>query len=199
VRLHHQALTMPLEKLRNCFVFACFTGLAYNELEQLEESDILTGVDGFKWIRTKRVKTGSPEDVPLLPIAEAIIERFRSDGDCVLKEKLLPVISNQKFNKNLKDIAEICGISKAITSHTARHTFATTICLDNGITIETLSRMLGHSSIRVTQIYGKITTVKISAEMKKLKKKLFYNTGGLKAVKLAHEHTKANCFKSPAV
>lgn len=184
-KLYHQPLSKKLDKIRDCFLFSCFTGLAYQELELLSPSDIILGSDGYKWVKIDRVKTGSPEDVPLLPLAEALVAKYKDHPECLVNDRLLPVISNQKYNQYLKEVASLCGIDKNITTHTGRHTFATTITLENGIPIETVSRMLAHKSIRVTQIYARITRKKVSENMQLLRQKLFSPAGKLKAQKQA--------------
>jgi site-specific recombinase XerD len=170
--LYHHIFFGHLEKARDCFLFSCFTGLAYQELALLSPSDIVIGNDGYKWVSINSVKTGNPENVPLLPIAEAIVNKYDEDIECVACDKLLPVVSNQKYNDYLKVLAGECNIDKYITTHTGRHTFATTICLENGVPIETVSKMLGHSSLKMTQIYAKITTRKTSDDMQELRRKL---------------------------
>lgn len=133
---------------------------------------MITGIDREKWIVKNRVKTDSPERVPLLPIALEIVERYKNDPFCIHYKRLLPVNSNQRYNGYLKEIAAICGITKHLTTHTARHTFATTVTLENDVPIETVSQMLGHKNIRTTQIYAKITQRKISNNMKALRNRL---------------------------
>jgi integrase len=172
-KLYEKPLLDRLDKVRDVFLFSCFTGLAYKEVASLQPTDIVIGNDGEKWIQIKRVKTGNPEDVPLLPISETIIEKYRDDKQCKVKNVLLPVNSNVKYNAYLKELADLCGIDKHLTTHTARHTFATTITLENDVPIESVSKMLGHRSIRTTQIYAKITKKKISNDMSALRKKLF--------------------------
>jgi site-specific recombinase XerD len=162
-------------------LFSCFTGLAYKEVFNLTQNEITIGNDGGKWIKINRVKTGNPEDVPLLPIPETIIEKYKNDKFCKISNKLLPVNSNVKYNAYLKELVDLCGITKQLTTHIARHTFATTITLENDVPIETVSKMLGHRNIRTTQIYARITKKKISNDMKALRKKLFFE-GKLKAI-----------------
>jgi integrase len=163
-----------MDQVRDVFLFSCFTGLAYKEVYNLTLNDIVIGNDGGRWIKINRVKTGNPEDVPLLPIPEAIIEKYRHDKRCHHSNRLLPVNSNVKYNAYLKELADLCGISKKLTTHIARHTFATTVTLENDVPIETVSKMLGHRSIRTTQIYARITKKKISNDMTALRKKLFF-------------------------
>ena len=167
---------LDLERLievRDIYLFCCFTGFAYLDVHDLTAENIIIGIDGEKWISKNRTKTKSPERVPLLPIALDIIEKYKNNRYCVLHHKLLPVNSNQRFNSYLKELACICGINKHLTTHTARHTFATTVTLENDVPLETVSQMLGHRSIRTTQIYAKITQKKISNNMNELKRKLF--------------------------
>ena len=161
-----------LKLVRDMFVFSCYTGLAYSDVEKLSKSDITIGIDGSKWIRMKRTKTGTRSSIPLLPVAEQILDRYSEDPQVVNTHRLIPVFSNQKSNAFLKEIAIMCGITKPLTTHLARHTFATTITLTNGVPIETVSKMLGHQSLRTTQHYAKIVERKISDDMNVLKAKL---------------------------
>src|SRR5690554_4698366 len=162
-----------LAEVRDVFIFCCYTGFAYADIYEFEYDAIIKGIDGGSWLKTNRKKTGVKESVPLLPVALEIIKKYREHPYCLNKNKLLPVNSNQRYNGYLKEIADICGINKKVTSHIARHTFATTITLSNGVPIETVSSMLGHSSIRTTQIYAKVIESKVSEDMKNLKNKLF--------------------------
>ena len=151
-----------LELVRNLFVFSCFTGLAYIDVANLTPENIVT-LDDKQWIMTKRQKTSVATNVLLLDIPKNIIEKY--SGKTYRDGKLFPMLTNQRTNSYLKEIADICGIKKDLTFHMARHTFSTTICLSNGISMETLSKMLGHSNIGTTQIYGKITNHKIREDM----------------------------------
>jgi site-specific recombinase XerD len=171
--IYDKSLINRLDQVRDVFLFSCFTGLAYQEVYNLTENEIVIGNDRNKWIKINRVKTGNPEDVPLLPIPEAIIEKYKNDKYCKAFNKLLPVNSNVRYNAYLKELADLCGIRKTLTTHIARHTFATTVTLENDVPMETVSRMLGHKNIRTTQIYAKITKKKISNDMNALRKKLF--------------------------
>tara|TARA_R100000789_G_scaffold86741_1_gene82990 strand:+ start:542 stop:1804 length:1263 start_codon:yes stop_codon:yes gene_type:complete len=164
--LHFERLRIA----RDMFVFSCHTGLAFGDLEKLSEKDITKGIDGGRWIRTKRKKTKSITSVPLLPIAEEIIERYKDHPEIKDKDLILPVPRNQNYNAFLKEIAVLCGIKKNLTTHLARHTFATTITLTNGVPIESVSKMLGHKDLRTTQHYAKIVDRKISDDMKALRK-----------------------------
>lgn len=161
-----------INQVRDIFLFCCYTGLAFVDVRKLNVSEIGIGIDGSKWIFTKRQKTATPSRIPLLPIALEILEKYKDHPVCVNSEKVLPVLSNQKYNEYLKEIAEICEIKKNLTTHTARHTFATTITLSNGVPMETVSKMLGHKNLRTTQHYAKILDKKISDDMSLLRQKL---------------------------
>ncbi len=158
-----------IAQVRDIFVFSCFTGLAYADIEKLTPNDITIGIDGGRWITIFRQKTDTRSSIPLLPEALQIVEKYKDDPVAVSNGKLLPVISNQKMNSYLKEIADICGITKTLTYHMSRHTFATTVTLSNGVPMETVSRMLGHSSIKTTQIYSKVVDSKVSDDMQMLK------------------------------
>jgi integrase len=161
-----------LANVRDIFVFCCYTGLAYADVRKLRRADIVIGHDGEKWIHTGRVKTETPTRIPLLPHALRILEAYKDDPQCLHMDKLLPVMSNQKMNEYLKEIADRCEINKKITFHTARHTFATTVTLTNGVPIETVSKMLGHKTLRTTQQYAKILDQKVGEDMRVLRDKL---------------------------
>jgi site-specific recombinase XerD len=162
-----------LSLVKDIFIFCCYTGLAYVDVCNLKKSQIVSNsVDGEKWIITNRQKTGTPQRVPLLLPALEIIEKYKNHPKCVDKDYVLPVLTNQKMNAYLKEIADICGINKKLTFHIARHTFATTVTLCNGVPIETVSKMLGHKNIKQTQHYAKIVDFKISQDMAVLKQKL---------------------------
>ena len=161
-----------LSQVRDVFLFCCFTGLAYVDIKKLKISEITKGIDGGLWIFTNRQKTDTRSAIPLLPAATQLIKKYSNHPLCINKDMPLPVPSNQKMNGYLKEIAAMCGIDKLLTSHIARHTFATTITLSNGVPIETVSKMLGHSSIKQTQHYAKILDLKVSADMLLLKQKL---------------------------
>jgi len=161
-----------LSYVRDVFLFCCYTGLSYADVCALGPAHIFDGLDDSRWLHIKRIKTGVILRLPILNEAEKIIARYRRDKKCVSEGRLLPVFTNQKTNEYLKEIATLCGISRNITFHMARHTFATTITLANGVPIETVSKMLGHRSIRQTQHYAKILDQKVSEDMKKLRCKL---------------------------
>jgi len=163
-------IKMPrLAEVRDIFLFCCYTGFAYADVAKFEQNALTIGMDGEYWLSTIRQKTGTRESVPLLPIPLEIIHRYKDHTFCTRFNKLLPVNSNQKYNAYLKEIAEICGINKTLTSHMARHTFATTVTLSNGVPLETVSKMLGHTKLSTTQIYAKVLDTKVSQDMGALK------------------------------
>jgi integrase len=161
-----------LRLVRDIFLFMCYTGLSYSDLAKLTPEDISTGIDGGRWIINERNKTGNRFSIPLLPKALAILDRYANHPECSVNNTILPMRSNQKLNSYLTEIADICEIQKNITCHIARHTFATTITLTNGVPIETVSKMLGHKNLQTTQIYSKVIDKKISSDMEDLRKKL---------------------------
>jgi integrase len=166
-----QIENVRLRQVRDIFIFSCFTGLAYIDAKRLKRCEIVIGIDGERWIYTKRKKTDSPSRIPLLPVVQDILEIYTDHPHCLNEGCLLPVPSNAKLNAYLKELADICGISKLLTFHMARHTFATTVTLNNGIPIETVSKMLGHKSIKITQVYAKILDRKVSEDMSLLREK----------------------------
>lgn len=161
-----------LDIVRDIFMFSCYTGLAYIDVKQLRRDQIIRKEDGELWLVTQRQKTDIDTRLPLLPHAQRIMEKYQHDDWCIEKGLVLPVLSNQKMNSYLKEIADLAGISQNLTFHIARHTFATTVTLANGVPIESVSKMLGHSSIQQTQHYAKCIDVKISQDMAKLRERL---------------------------
>ena len=164
--------TQRLNQVRDIFLFSCFTGLAYADVYKLKKTEIIKGIDGEMWIYTKRKKTDTPSHIPLLPSALSLLNKYTDHPVCSNSGKALPVSTNQKMNAYLKEIADVCGINKELTYHIARHTFATTVTLSNGVPIETVSKMLGHTNIKTTQHYAKILDLKVSQDMGILKKKM---------------------------
>ncbi len=157
-----------LNIVRDLFIFSCYTGISYIDMHKLTKNNIVIGIDGNSWIVTKRQKTGTSIKIPLLDKAKQILLRYQEHPRVVINNRLLPALSNQKINAYLKEIAIICGINKNFTFHMARHTFATTVTLSNGVPIETVSKLLGHTKIATTQIYARVLESKISNDMKNL-------------------------------
>lgn len=161
-----------LRTVRDMFVFCCYTGLAYADVHKLKRSELVEGIDDDLWIYTHRQKTDTLSRIPVLPVALSIIHAYKDHSQCIVKDALLPIMSNQKMNAYLKEIADLCKIKKPLTFHIARHTFATTVTLNNGVPIESVAKMMGHTSIKTTQIYAKVVDHKISSDMQKLREKL---------------------------
>jgi site-specific recombinase XerD len=159
-----------LAAVRDIFLFSCYTGLAYADVYKLCRSEVVIGQDKNLWIITKRKKTDTRTSVPLLPRAENLLRKYIDDpkGDL---DKVFPVATNQRMNAYLKEIAILCGIDKQLTYHVARHTFATTVTLSNGVPIETVSKMLGHTNIKTTQHYAKVLDTKIGMDMAMIRDK----------------------------
>ena len=155
--------------IMNLFLFKCFTVLAFSDMAKLKARDITTGIDGNKWIIIKRKKTDIRSAIPLLPQVIEVIDKYNPEYSSNLNSQLLPMYSNQKFNSFLQEIADLVGINKSLTSHAGRRTFATTVALSNGVSIETISKILGHSTTKITHQYAVVTDLKVSQEMEKLK------------------------------
>ena len=169
-----------LELVRDIFIFSCFTGLAYIDVSNLTSDHIITLGDK-QWIMTQRQKTSVETNILLLDIPKAIIDKYCDNSAYPKREnKLFPILSNQKMNAYLKEIADLCGIKKNLTFHLARHTFAT-MSLSKGVPMESVSKMLGHTNIKTTQIYARITNKKIEHDMEELAGKLgkFNNAMGI--------------------
>ena len=170
----HKIITTPLDHpcrylTRDMFLFSVFTGLAYRDICNLTEKNIVRASDGVLWIETTRQKTGTPCEIPLMEIPLQILEKYKGlapDG------KLLPMQSCGRLNKNLKVIAQLCRLKRKLIFHCSRHTYASEICLSQGVPIETVSRMLGHRDLRSTQIYAKISNNKISEDTDKLEERI---------------------------
>lgn len=163
--------TERLSLVRDIFLFSCFTGLAYIDVKNLTKSHISIGIDGEKWIFTHRQKTETASKIPILPVTQMIIDKYLDHPKSNNEDRLLPILTNQKMNAYLKEIAGVCEIEKELTFHIARHTFATTITLTNGVPIESVSKMLGHKNLRTTQHYAKVLDKKVSEDMKILREK----------------------------
>jgi len=172
-RIEEKEITIRrLDQVRNIFLFSCYTGFAYVDVVNLTTSHLKTGIDGKQWLIKDRQKTGISERVIILPPAARILDKYKGYFKFNESKKLLPVTTNQKMNAYLKELADICNISTKITFHFARHTFATTVTLENGVPIDSVSKMLGHRSIKTTQIYARVTDKKISNDTAFLHQKL---------------------------
>ena len=161
-----------LVRVRDLFIFSCYTGISYGDLVLLKPDNLTIGVNGKLWIITRRMKNGNSVKVPLLKKAIAILDKYKNDKACEITQTLLPKISNQKVNQYLKEIAELCEIHQDVTFHLARHTFATTVALSNGMPIETVSKILGHKKLSTTQIYAKVVERKLGDDMDYLERKI---------------------------
>jgi site-specific recombinase XerD len=160
-----------LNLVKDIFIFSCYTGLAYVDVKGLKKDHIAIGIDGEKWIFKNRQKTDTKSKIPVLPIAQEIIQKYANHPKCLNEDSILPILTNQKMNAYLKEIGDLCDISKEITFHMARHTFATSVTLTNGVPIETVSKILGHKNIQTTQHYAKILDKKVSEDMQVLRDK----------------------------
>lgn len=158
--------------VRDLFIFGCYTGLAYVDLQALQPEDIVIGLDRMLWISNVRRKSGQPFKVPLLPVAHEIFLKYRDDPRSLKRNACFPKFSAQKINSYLKEIAKQAEVQKNLTYYVARHTFATTVTLSNGVPIESVSKMLGHTKLTTTQIYAKVVDAKLSSDMMLLKNKL---------------------------
>lgn len=161
-----------LNIIKDLFLFSCYTGLSYIDMNGLTADNIILGIDGNYWIKSKRQKTNSFLEIPLLNQAKNLIKKYEGHQRTIISNTLFPCFSNQKINSYLKEVAELSGIKKNLTFHMARHTFATTVTLSNGVPIETVSKLLGHTKIATTQIYARVINKKVSEDMFKLNKKL---------------------------
>lgn len=159
------------KKTRDVFIFSCYTGLSYSDIKSLKEKNIVRGIDGKYWIYTQRTKNDQPVKIPLLMKAKEILERYNTK-EFNYENNLLPVFSNQKVNIYIKEVASLLGINKKLSFHSARHTFATTVTLSNGVPIETVSKLLGHSKLSTTQTYARVIEQKISTDMENLQASL---------------------------
>ena len=167
---HHEFASERLEKVRDIFIFCCYAGLPYIDTYNLTTDQVITWADGNKWLSLHRTKTKVPVNVRLLDIPLKIMAKY--EDELRGTGRVLPVPTNQKCNDYLKEIGVVCGIKKPLTFHMARHTFATTITLGNGVPIESVSKMLGHTNVKTTQIYARITDQKVNGDMEALAAKL---------------------------
>jgi integrase len=191
---HHDWLTMqeliklidtPLSNpqlsiIRDIYVFCSFTGLSYAEVQSLSAEDIVTGIDGEKWVTKNRKKSGGDETLPLLPIPLNLIEKYRGHPISAGRGKLLPVPSNQEYNRSLKILAECIGVNICLRTHKARFFFANEVAYNNGVQLKTVSRMLGQKSTRAVETYVSANRTAISNSMSEVRKKLFNECGELK-------------------
>ncbi len=160
-----------LNRVRDFFIFSCFTGLAYADVKKLKRCEIEINKAGY-WIKTKRKKTGGRANIPLLPVPVKIINKYVDLDMLQDNDPILPLLSNQKMNAYIKEIADLCGITKNLSFHVARHTFATTVTLTNGVPIESVSKMLGHKNIQSTQHCARIVDKKVGDDMHLLSQKI---------------------------
>ena len=159
-----------LEQVRDIFVFCCFTALAFVDVQQLSREHLIKDNNGALWIRKARQKTNQMCNIPVLSIPQRILRKYEDNAECIKKGVLLPIISNQRMNAYLKEIADLCGITKRLTTHVARHTAATVVFLANDVSMENVSKILGHSNIRMTQHYAKVLDSSIMREMVNVEK-----------------------------
>lgn len=163
-----------LEQVRDIFVFCCFIALAFVDVQQLSREHLIKDNNGALWIRKARQKTNQMCNIPVLSIPQRILGKYEDNAECIKKGVLLPVISNQRMNAYLKEIADLCGIAKRLTTHVARHTAATVVFLANDVSMENVSKILGHSNIRMTQHYAKVLDSSIMREMRNVEKNFSY-------------------------
>lgn len=175
-----------LELTRDAAVFMAFTGLAYQELYSLSPDDIITGIDGKEWINKDRQKTDGDETLPLLPIPKRILEKYRNHPKCVKKGRLFPMLTNQAFNRNLKVAAALAGLNPELEGHDLRYFFANEVTYNQGVPLKTTSRMLGHGTIKTTEIYVRVNRENISENMDMVERKLFDQHGTLKVTNARH-------------
>ncbi len=159
-------ITIPrLAQVRDVFIFSTFTGLAFSDLKGLKPEHLVRDNNGDLWIRKARQKTKNMCNIPLLDPARLILERYKDHPECVTKGVLLPMLCNQKYNAYLKELAVVCGINKEISAHTGRHSFATSVALANGVSIENVAKMLGHSNTNMTRHYARVLDKSIKRDM----------------------------------
>lgn len=160
-----------LEVVRDIFVFCAFTGLAFIDVKYLKPEHLLRDSNDALWIRKPREKTGNMCNIPVLSSAKVIIDKYKDYPQCLKNGVLLPVLTNQKMNSYLKEIADLCGITKKLTTHVARHTAATTVFLANNVSLENVSKILGHSSTKMTQHYAKVLDSSIMRDIQNVEAK----------------------------
>lgn len=162
--LNKEITITRLAQVRDIFCFCCLTGLAFTDVQQLKPEHLVADIHGKIWIRKARQKTKNMCNIPLLDEAQKIINRYRDHPYCQTHGVLLPVCSNQKMNSYLKELADICGIRKNLSTHCARHTFAT-LTLASGATIDNVAKMLGHANVNMTRRYAKVLDSSIMRDM----------------------------------
>ena len=168
--IYQKEFALPrLALVRDVFIFAAFTGLAFIDVQQLAAEHIVQDNNGHYWIRKTRQKTNNMCNIPLLDIPLAILKKYENHPTCIKRGVLLPVPCNQNMNSYLKEIADVCGIQKHLSTHVTRHSYATSVCLANGVSIENVAKMLGHSNIKMTQHYAKVLDSSILKDMMNVK------------------------------
>ena len=171
-RIKNKEFTIKrLEVVRDIFLFCSFSGLAFIDVKQLNPSHLITDSNGTLWIRKPRQKTGNMCNIPVIQPAKVILDKYKDHPDCLKQNVLLPVLSNQKMNSYLKEIADLCGITKKLSTHVARHTAATVVFLANNVSIENVAKILGHSSTKMTQHYAKVLDSSILRDMQQVEAK----------------------------
>lgn len=170
-RIMNKEFELPrLELVRDIFVFCSFTALAFIDVKNLTLDHLMKDNNGALWIRKPRQKTGNMSNIPVLSVTKKLIDKYKDHPECIKKGVLLPVLSNQKLNSYLKEIADLCGIKKKLTTHVARHTAATIVFLANNVSMENVAKILGHSSTKMTQHYAKVLDSSIMRDMSTVEK-----------------------------
>lgn len=170
-RIMNKEFELPrLELVRDIFVFCSFTALAFIDVKNLTPDHLMKDNNGALWIRKPRQKTGNMSNIPVLSVTKKLIDKYKDHPECIKKGVLLPVLSNQKLNSYLKEIADLCGIKKKLTTHIARHTAATIVFLANNVSMENVAKILGHSSTKMTQHYAKVLDSSIMRDMSTVEK-----------------------------
>ena len=164
--IRNKTFSIPrLEIVRDVFVFCCMTGLSFIDVQQLTPDHLIKDSNEVLWIRKSRQKTGNMCNIPVIKPAQGLIDKYADHPECIRKNVLLPVMSNQKLNSYLKEIADLCGITKRLTMHVARHTCATVVMLANNVSLENVAKILGHSNTKMTQHYAKVLDSSILRDM----------------------------------
>lgn len=165
-----------LQLVRDVFLFSCYTGLAYADVKKLNEQEIQQGPDGHMWLFIQRQKSGTAAAIPLLPVSLDLLNKYMGRARQTNAPTVFPVYSNQKMNQYLKEITKLAKIKKFVSYHVARHSFATSVTLNNDVPIESVCRMMGHKTLKQTQHYAKVLNKKISEDMQILRRKLQQST-----------------------